>query len=260
MVSQFHLLPTRIFLGAVVILATALLGCEESASESEERGERARTLKEIDPATAGTITGTVRFTKEPRAPYELEMGSDGGCTKLHDKPVFVDRMIVSDGLFANVLVHVKKGLKSWKGPDPPDTPVEINQVGCIFEPRISAARVGQEVVFLNSDALTHNVNVRGKKNGTFNRSMTSAGQRVSRVFRKPEIMMTTSCDVHPWMVAKVGILDHPFFQITGPDGAFSLAGLPPGDYEIEAWHEVHGTQSQKVTLAPSGAVTVDFNF
>ena len=150
MVSQFHLLPTRIFLGAVVILATALLGCEESASESGERESRPRILKPIDPATAGTISGTVQFTKDPRKPYVLEMGSDAGCAKLHDKPVLVDKMVVADGKFANVLVHVKKGLKSWEVPGPPETAVEVNQVGCIFDPRISVARVGTRLRLTSS--------------------------------------------------------------------------------------------------------------
>jgi plastocyanin len=260
MVSKFHLLPTRIFLGAVVIVATALLGCDESGEDARKQEPRPKVLKVIDPATTGTISGTVRFTSDLREPYALEMRSDAGCAKLHDKPVLLNKVRVVAGKFADVLVYVKKGTRKWKVPDPPQNPVEVNQVGCVFEPRIAVARVGQEVVFINSDALTHNVNIRGKKNSTFNRSMTTAGQSFSRVFRKPEIMITTLCDVHPWMVAKLGVLDHPFFQLTGADGAFSLSGLPPGDYEVEAWHEVHGTKTQKVTLAASGAVTLDFSF
>jgi plastocyanin len=261
MVSQFHLLLTRIFLGAVVILATALLGCEESEkTDPVVREPRPKNLKPIDPTTTGTLAGTVHFQGTPREGRKFTMGSSPGCARLHDKPVLVQKVRVADGKLQDVLVYVKKGTRKWKVPDPPQNPVEVNQVGCVFEPRIAVARVGQEVVFINSDALTHNVNIRGKKNSTFNRSMTTAGQSFSRVFRKPEIMITTLCDVHPWMVAKLGVLDHPFFQLTGADGAFSLSGLPPGDYEVEAWHEVHGTKTQKVTLAASGAVTLDFSF
>ena len=34
---------------------------------------------------------------------------------------------------------------------------------------------------------------------------------------------------------------------TAPDGTFSIKGLPPGTYTIEAWHEKLGTQTQTVT-------------
>ena len=49
------------------------------------------------------------------------------------------------------------------------------------------------------------------------------------------------CDVHAWMNAWVGVVNHPYFAVTGTDGAFSLPNLPPGTYTVEAWHEAGGT-------------------
>ena len=54
-------------------------------------------------------------------------------------------------------------------------------------------------------------------------------------------MVPFKCDVHGWMNAYVGVLDHPYFAITGKDGKFELKTLPPGTYTIEAWHEKLGT-------------------
>jgi len=37
--------------------------------------------------------------------------------------------------------------------------------------------------------------------------------------------------------------------VSGADGSFTLKGLPPGTYTIEAWHEKYGAQTATVTVA-----------
>ena len=73
-------------------------------------------------------------------------------------------------------------------------------------------------------------------------------------------MVPFKCDVHRWMNAYVGVLDHPFFAVTGADGTFELKGLPPGTYTIEAWHEKLGTQTQTVTIGEKETKDVAFTF
>ena len=68
------------------------------------------------------------------------------------------------------------------------------------------------------------------------------------------------CDVHPWMHAFVGVLDHPFYAVTGPDGTFTIKGLPPGTYTIEAWQEKLGTQTQTVTIGASENKEITFSY
>jgi len=68
------------------------------------------------------------------------------------------------------------------------------------------------------------------------------------------------CDVHRWMNSFVGVLDHPFFAVTGADGAFSLKGLPPGTYTVEAWHEKFGTKTASVTIGAKESKDVAFTF
>ena len=67
-------------------------------------------------------------------------------------------------------------------------------------------------------------------------------------------------DFHGWMAAHVGVMSHPFFAVTDKAGAFSIKGLPPGTYTLEAWHETFGTRTQQVTIAPSGQQTVALAF
>jgi hypothetical protein len=68
------------------------------------------------------------------------------------------------------------------------------------------------------------------------------------------------CDVHAWMRSYVGAVEHPYFAVTGEDGAFSLPDLPPGTYTIAAWHERLGTRDQQVTLDAKDTKDVDFTF
>jgi hypothetical protein len=62
------------------------------------------------------------------------------------------------------------------------------------------------------------------------------------------------------MNAFVGVLDHPYFAVTGADGKFSLKGLPPGTYTVEAWHEKAGTQTAQVTVGAKETKEISFTF
>jgi hypothetical protein len=73
-------------------------------------------------------------------------------------------------------------------------------------------------------------------------------------------MIPVKCNIHSWMHAYIGVLDHPYFSVSGKDGAFEIRKVPPGDYVIEAWQEKLGSQQQKVTILPSGKVETAFTF
>jgi hypothetical protein len=62
------------------------------------------------------------------------------------------------------------------------------------------------------------------------------------------------------MGAFIGIVDHPFYAVTGADGSFSLKGLPPGTYTVEAVHEKLGKQTQTVTIGEKETRGVAFAF
>ena len=62
------------------------------------------------------------------------------------------------------------------------------------------------------------------------------------------------------MALPLGVLPHPFYGVSGADGSFSITGLPPGTYTVEAWHEKYGTQTATVTVSGSETKTADFTF
>ena len=119
--------------------------------------------------------------------------------------------------------------------------------------------VGQTLDIKNSDGIAHNIKAKGVKNRPFNISQPNS-MTTSRTFTAPEVMVPLECNVHGWMNAYVAVLPHPFFAVTGADGGFSIKGLPPGTYTIEAWQEKLGTQTATVTIAGAETKTADFSF
>ena len=110
-------------------------------------------------------------------------------------------------------------------------------------------RIGQPLEIVNSDPTLHNIHALPKGNAEFNTGQPIQGMKTTHVFNAKEIMVPFKCDVHGWMNAYAGVLDHPYFAVTGEDGKFSIKNLPPGTYKLTAWHEKGGTKTIDVTVA-----------
>jgi len=121
-------------------------------------------------------------------------------------------------------------------------------------------RVGQPLEVRNSDPLLHNVRADSAVNEPFNQGQPVQGMRYAHTFSTAEVMVPMKCDVHAWMNAWIGVVNHPYFAVTGADGAFTLANLPPGSYTVEAWHEAAGTQSGTVTVTAHGTASLSLTF
>lgn len=214
----------------------------------------------VDEQTASTITGKVSFKGKRPALKELDLTEDPECAKLHHKPVYDESLVVSrDGHLANAFVYIKSGLDGKKF-EPPSTPVTIDQKGCMFEPRVLGIETGQELKVTNSDSVTHNIHPRAEVNREWNHSQAGGAPPIERRFLKQEVMIRVKCNIHSWMHAWIGVVDNPYFAVTGKDGSFVLKNLPPGDYTVEVWQERLGTQEQHVTISASSKQNLNFEF
>ena len=216
----------------------------------------------FDPATAGAVMGTINLEGEPPAPEQIRMNSDPACVDLATDTETEYYLVGDGGGFGNVFVYVKEGLEGRTFP-PPGGSVELDQQGCRYRPHVFGVRVGQTIEIVNSDMTLHNIHATPAADGgneEFNMGQPIQGMRFERTFDAPEVMVPFKCDVHGWMNAYVGVLDHPYFAVTGPDGKFDISELPPGDYVIEAWHEELGAQTQNVTVGEGATAEVNFTF
>ena len=215
----------------------------------------------VDPATAGTITATVKFEGTPPAPEMITITGDPKCASEQGANQRPDETLVvgENQALQNVFVYVKDGLGSFAFPIPSE-PVVLDQDKCRYTPRVLGVRVGQPLQIRNSDPLLHNVRSNAVINQAFNKSTPLEGVSFNHTFATKEVMVPFKCDVHGWMSAYVGVLDHPYFGTTAPDGKVVLGNLPPGTYTIEAWHELLGTKTQQITIAAKESKDVSFAF
>lgn len=188
------------------------------------------------------------------------MASDPQCAKLHTSAVADDAIAVNNnGTLAHVFVYIKQGLED-KTFAVPAEPVVIDQKGCWFGPRVLGIQVGQTLKVTNSDPVTHNIHPLAQVNREWNQSQEPGAVALTRKFTQPEVMIRVKCNIHGWMHAWVGVVAHPYFAVTGVDGTFTLANVPPGNYTIETWQEELGKQEQQLTLAPSGKSELVFKY
>ncbi len=216
------------------------------------------------PASAGpggTITGKVTFTgRVPRNPV-MNMRADPKCAARYDTMPHLQLVVVNpNGTLANVFVYVKAGLPDGATYPGPASPVILDQAVCEHHPRVFGIMVGQPLEIRNSDPQLHNIRVLATQNESFNLALPTAGTTVTHTFTVPEVMLTLVCDLHGWMRAYAGVLPHPFFATTGTDGQFTISGLPPGTYTVEAWHETFGTHRATITVPENATETVDFAY
>jgi hypothetical protein len=207
-------------------------------------------------AHAGNITGSVSFSGKAPDPKPIDMASDPKCKTLAKDPKMVE-VVTAGGKLAEAFVYLKNPPKkkyTAKGN------VTMDQKGCMYTPRVFGIMVGQKLDILNSDPTLHNIHAFAKR-GEFNQAMPKQGQKITKDFKKEQMPVDIKCDVHSWMHAYAGVLEHPFFATSGNDGAFSIdtSDLPDGEYDVVAWHPTLGEKAGKVKVA-SGNGTVDFAF
>ena len=249
---------------ALAALCSLLLlaGCgKKEAPEEQQVSSPAATstpATPIDPATAATLSGTVKFEGVAPKAAAIDMSQDPNCKGSNKAEV----VVASDGHLANVFVYVKEGLGNRTFAAPKDA-VELDQTGCKYHPHVMGVMAGQTIKIVNSDPTTHNIHPSPNPAGgnrEWNESQAPQTAPLEKSFAREEVMLPVKCNQHPWMKMYVNVVKSPFYAVSGPDGKYELKGLPPGDYTIAFVHEKLGEQVQKVTLAAKDSKTVDVSF
>jgi plastocyanin len=245
------------------ILASGLLlaacskkeNTEQSSSAPMEQQAAPAAATPIDPATAATVSGTVKFDGTAPKAAKIDMSQDPACKGGNE----AENIVVADGDLANVFVYVKDGLGS-RTFDVPAAAVVLDQQGCKYHPHVLGVMAGQTVQIKNDDMTTHNIHPTPKDNREWNESQPPQTAPLEKTFAREEIMLPVKCNQHPWMKMYINVVKSPFFAVTDKSGKYEIKGLPPGDYTIAFVHEKLGEQDQKVTVAPKDSKTLDASF
>jgi plastocyanin len=258
--------PRKLWSVAGMLMLATAVACggksetpsSESAAPSSPAG--APSGSKVDESKAGDVTGKVVLAGAAGKNDLIKMNSDPVCVRSAKGEQTQEFFLVGDGgSLQNVFVYVKDGLGTYVW-DTPTDPVKLDQQGCRYHPHVFGIRVGQPLEIVNSDPTLHNIHAMPKTNQEFNTGQPIQGMKFDHTFTAPEVMVPFKCDVHGWMNAYAGVLNHPYFAVTGNDGKFALNKLPAGSYTIEAWHEKLGAQTQTVTLGEKESKELNFTF
>jgi plastocyanin len=196
------------------------------------------------PAANATIRGRV----------ELRQGS-GGATA---------RVSVADLGMSAAHVAVDRRSVVYLDPAPRaafDTREEprprLDQRNETFVPHVLPIVAGTTVDFPNSDHTYHNV-FSLSKTKTFDLGRYAVGRSKSVRFDRPGIVRVF-CEIHSHMSAFILVFAHRYFALAEPDGSYRLDNVPPGTYNVMAWHETASIESRKVVVPEAGG-EVEVNF
>jgi hypothetical protein len=253
----------RIHSGALFCAVALLADCSGSRSKEappQSKREPAPSYFKVDSSTAGVLKGAIKFTGRKPAREKIDMSGDPACVEAHHGTAYEETVVVNpNGTLANAFIYIKSGLEG-KVFEVPSAPATIDQRGCWFRPRVLGIQTGQTLQVTNSDPVTHNIHPLAQVNREWNHSQGEGDAPLARKFIKPEVMIRVKCNIHRWMHAFIGVVEHPYFAVSGSDGTFEIRNIPPGDYVIEVWTETLGTQEQKITVSPAAQVETSFTF
>ena len=207
---------------------------------------------------AGEITGKVVLKGTPKPEVKIDLVPMCGAVNPNKDNLTTRHYVVGPGGgLANVFVYLKDAKAApAKGPSP-----VLDQVGCMYEPYVFGLVVNQPFKIHNSDALLHNVHATPKLNKEFNFGQPLKGQENEKSFDQAEVMVRVKCDVHPWMLAYIGVCDHPYFAVTDKDGNYKISDVPDGKYTIVAYHvKTHGATNPGLSnpIEVKGTAKADF--
>ena len=154
----------------------------------------------------------------------------------------------------NVVVFVQDAPRgAWMS----TTRARIAQQGERFVPQVVAITRGSVVDFPNADPYFHDVFSLSRA-ATFDLGSYPRGSSRSWQFPRAGIVKVY-CHLHSHMSASILVFDHPYFATPQADGTFALDDLPAGTYQVSAWHERIGENTQPVRVDAGRAADVEFS-
>lgn len=195
--------------------------------------------KVVTVSNGGTISGTVKWSGPVPHALDFPVTKDAQiCDPDSKKTVDLERLIVGPqaGL-ANTVVYLKN-ISSGKALDLPEQRRRLDQKHCRYVPHILLVPQNAVLDMRSSDATLHTVHMDGA--ATFNLPFPFPNQISSRTMANAGLVHLRCNGGHVWMNAEMFVAPHPYYAVTDESGQFEFTDVPPGTYQIVAWHEGWG--------------------
>jgi hypothetical protein len=199
----------------------------------------------------GTIEGKVVFNGAVPMRKIITTKDQDVCGGIREEPEVI---VNADKAVKDAVVYLAKVDKGKAWPDMSAAKPKLDNIKCIFEPRVQVMAPGTLLV-TNQDPVLHNTHGFYGKRTAFNLALPNQGQEIPTDLER-EGAVRVECDAHGWMLAWVYVVENPYFVVTGEDGSFSIGDVPPGDYTLVATHEFTGPIEIPVTVKGGEATAV----
>ena len=212
---------------AAMLRAAAALGLAALAGCAAPGAVIRGTLRVPGPAAGHPATGGEHAPRTAVQPRE----------DLSEAVVYIERLPAPAGKRSPPPPPARARARLYSGPDR-------------FEPRVVAVARGDSVVFVNRDRRWHSpFSVSPAKR--FELGSVAPGKSHPLRFERPGIVRVF-CKLHADSSALVFVAPNPAWAHPDPSGAFTLPALPPGSYELKAWHPRYGERHWHVELPRRG--------
>lgn len=185
---------------------------------------------------AGSITGTVKWSGPLPHTAAFPIDKDPQiCDPDAQKTRDLERLIVGpqNGV-ANTVVFLKD-ISRGKPLEIPEARRSLDQKRCRYEPHILLVPENGPLQLKSSDAVLHTVHMDGA--ASYNLPFPFTDRTVSRTMPTAGLVNVRCNGGHSWMNAEILVVPHPYYAVTDQSGKFELTDVPPGQYQIVAWHE-----------------------
>ena len=175
--------------------------------------------------------------------YKKACGSD-----IPNESMLIDNKGVRNSVIS---LHGKK-LKKERGE------YKLDQKQCQYEPHVIAIPVNSELKIHTSDPINHNIHTYSFENDPINIMFLPGQDAYSQEMEEAEIIKV-ECDLHNWMRAWIVVTPNAYSTVSDSDGSFEIPDVPPGKYELTAWHETLGSITKSITVGNDG-LNINFDF
>ena len=239
----------------------------------------------VDVKNGATITGKVAFTGPlPHAPKRFEVRNG---PEICGAERVLNKVDVRDGMVQGVVIALEgvdkgkpfslhhdtatglgRGAFHYAGGESLNLDVQLET--CSFGPFTGVIRADETVRFVNHDPIKHTLHtysLKGRKAKilrTMHTQSLRAQGETEKVFHAQKmrraVAVVLTCDRHDFMENWLYVVKNPYYAISDESGSFEIGHIPPGDYNLIAWHPVLGIQEHRVTVTSHGDLSVDFDF
>jgi len=196
-------------------------------------------------ARNGTIRGRVELRRAPQPVERRPNVADLGAATTRDVPDLL-----------RSVVYLESAPRGAFEAQEPGRAV-MDQRNETFVPHLLAITTGTTVDFPNSDKFYHNV-FSFSKTRRFDLGRYAAGESKHITFDRPGIVRVF-CEIHSHMNAYILVFNHPYFAVSDDEGRYHIDNVPPGTYNVIAWHEGDAADAKPVTVPDGAAAELDFS-